>query len=231
MYMPDAIVAFEAMGETFIISANEGDSRDYDGFSEEARVEDLDLDPTAFPNAAELQSRAELGRLKTTTTLGDTDGDGDYDEIYAFGGRSFSIWDAKGNLVFDSGDQLERLVAEYLPANFNASNDSNGFDGRSDDKGPEPEGLAIGQLDGRTYAFLGLERVGGVMIFDITYPYSPVFVDYFNNRDFSADPEDELELAGDLGPEGLKFIPASDSPNGKPLLAVGQRGFRHDHPV
>jgi 2',3'-cyclic-nucleotide 2'-phosphodiesterase / 3'-nucleotidase / 5'-nucleotidase len=220
MYMPDAIASYTAWGKTFLVTANEGDSREYDSFTEEERVKKLKLDPIAFPDAAELQKDKNLGRLKVTKTLGDIDGDGDYDKLFAFGGRSFSIWSADGKLIYDSGSILEEITAQYFPDYFNSDNEENGsFDTRSDDKGPEPEGIAIGQVMGATYAFIGLERIGGVMIFNITNPYKPEFVDYVNTRDFSGDPK--VDAAGDLGPEGLTFIPAWQSPTFKPLLVVG----------
>ncbi|MEC4985303.1 MAG: choice-of-anchor I family protein [Oscillatoria sp. PMC 1068.18] len=219
MLQPDAIDTFEIGGQTYIISANEGDARDYDGFSEEARVADLVLDPEAFPNAEQLQQDEVLGRLQVTTELGDLDGDGDYDELYAFGGRSFSIFDEFGNLVFDSGDDFEQIIAEQLPEFFNSDNDDNdSFDSRSDAKGPEPEGVVTGEIGDRTFAFIGLERVGGIMVYEVTDPQQPEFVQYLNNRNFSVDAE--AANAGDLGPEGLVFIPAEDSPNGEPLLVV-----------
>ena len=220
MYMPDAISLYEVGGETFIVTANEGDARDYGGFSEEVRVKDLMLDPIAFPNAAELQADEALGRLTVTTTLGDADGDGLYEELYAFGGRSFSIFDTQGNLVYDSGADFEQITAALFPGDFNANNDANGtFDNRSDNKGPEPEGVAIGEIDGRTYAFIGLERIGGIMTYDITNPTEAFFVDYVNNRNFAGDAE--AGTAGDLGAEGLVFIAAADSPSGNPLVVVG----------
>ncbi len=227
MYLPDGIAAFETLGQTFLITANEGDARDYDGFSEEARVANLNLDPTAFPDAADLQKNANLGRLKTTTALGDTDGDGDFDRIYAYGGRSFSIWDESGRLVWDSGDQIEHITAQLFPSDFNSNHEENdSFDSRSDDKGPEPESVTVGQIGQRLYAFVGLERMGGVLIYDVTYPYAPAFVSYQTTRNFSArfagDTPTAAELAamGDLGPEGLRFIPAADSPTGEPLLLI-----------
>jgi hypothetical protein len=219
MYQPDAIATYTVNGETYIITANEGDARDYDAFSEEARIADLTLDPVAFPNAAELQDDAVLGRLNVTTANGDIDGDGAFEQLYSYGARSFSIRDAQGNLVYDSGDDFERITAELIPTEFNSNNDENdSFDSRSDDKGPEPEGVTTGVIAGRTYAFVGLERVGGVMVYDVTTPTSPTFVQYINNRDFSGDAE--AGTAGDLGPEGLIFIPGEDSPNGTPLLVV-----------
>jgi predicted extracellular nuclease len=229
MYQPDGIAAYEADdGETYIVTANEGDAREYiieneqgnetETFVEEARVADLTLDPEAFPNAAELQQEENLGRLKVTTTRGDTDGDGEFEELYAFGGRSFSIWDTEGNLVFDSGSDFERITAEQIPNFFNSDNDENSFDTRSDDKGPEPEGVVIGTVSGRDYAFIGLERIGGVMVYDITEPTSADFVQYINTRDFEGDPE--AGTAGNVAPEGLEFIPAEASPTGIPLLAV-----------
>jgi len=226
MYMPDSIASYTYRGRTYVVTANEGDSRDYDGYSEEERVKDLVLDPTIFPNAAELQESENLGRLKTTTANGDIDGDGDFDEIYSYGARSFSIWTARGRQVYDSGSDFERITAEADAANFNSTNDENdSFDNRSDDKGPEPEGLAVGKIKGHTYAFIGLERVGGIMVYDITNPRKVNYVDYINNRDFSVNaqlPDGSTNPAvGDLAPEGFEFISAKKSPNGKPLLVVG----------
>jgi hypothetical protein len=200
-----------------VATANEGDARDYDAYSEEDRVKDLVLDPSAFPNAADLQQNDSLGRLKITTTLGDTDGDGDYDELYAYGGRSFSIWDDQLNLVWDSGDEFAQTLATLQPANFNSTNDDNSsLKSRSDDKGAEPEAIEIAEINGYTIAFIGLERMGGVMVYDISNPSSPSFISYFINRDFSLAADDAN--AGDLAPEDLKFIPADKSPNGQALL-------------
>ncbi|OEU79964.1 MAG: alkaline phosphatase [Desulfobacterales bacterium S5133MH4] len=222
MYQPDAIAAFEAFGKQYLITANEGDARDYDGFSEEKRVKKLALDPEAFPNAGDLQQDEVLGRLKVTNTLGDTDEDGDFDELYAYGARSFSIFrHTPSGLepVYDSGDQFEQITAAVLPEDFNSNNDEKGsFDSRSDDKGPEPEGVTTGVIKGHTFAFIGLERIGGVMVYDMTTPAAPKFVQYINSRDFSGDPASGT--AGDLGPEGLIFIPETESPSGKPLLVV-----------
>lgn len=238
MYQPDSLEVFNVDGENYIITANEGDARVYptgdipeleleegDIFNEESRIGDLDLDPEAFPDAEELQQDENLGRLKVTNTLGDTDGDGEFEELYSFGGRSFSIWDTNGNLLFDSGDRFEQDLAVALPEFFNSNNDDNdSFDDRSDDKGPEPEGVTVGEVNGETYGFIGLERVGGVMVYNLSDPTNPEFVDYITNRNFvDADGDiidPESTQAGDLGPEGLTFIPAEDSPNGEALLAV-----------
>lgn len=209
LYMPDAIAAYEVDGQTYLVTANEGDSRDYDGYSEESRVEDETLDKTAYPEAAELQMEANLGRLKTTTATGDIDGDGDIDQIYSYGARSFSIWNSSGELVYDSGADFETLTAASVPDLFNSDqSDPDEFDDRSDDKGPEPEGVAIGQVGDRTFAFIGLERVGGIMVYDVTDPMAPQFVHY------------RVPVDGDQAPEGLAFIPAGESPTLRPLLAV-----------
>ena len=192
MYQPDAIVSFGHNGETFLVTANEGDAREYEGepgFVEETRVGKVTLDPMAFPNAAALQAKPALGRLKMTTTLGDVDGDGDFDAIYAYGGRSVSIWSASGELVWDSANQLEVITAHALGANFNASNDEHEGDDRSDDKGPEPEALAIAELGDTRLLFVGLERVGGIVIYDISDPSMPQVVGYQTDRNFDADPK------------------------------------------
>ncbi len=220
MFMPDAIAAFTSRSQQYLLTANEGDARDYDGYAEEARVKDLDLDPTAFPNANDLQEDEAIGRLNVTTAQGDVDGDGDFDALWSYGARSFSIWNRQGKLVFDSGDQFEQTIATLLPDEFNADSEENDtFDNRSDNKGPEPEGVVVGVVNGRTYAFIGLERIGGIMVYDVTNASSPHVVQYINTRDFSADAE--AGTAGDLAPEGLTFVPASDSPTGQPLLIVG----------
>lgn len=222
MYQPDTIALFKGDGNgPYLIMANEGDARDYDGFAEEERIEDLDLDPTAFPDADALQAEAALGRLNVTTTLGDADNDGDYDALYAFGARSLSIRSVDGGLIWDSGDDLEQLTAMTIAGNFNANNDDNEADGRSDNKGPEPEGLAVGRVKGRDYVFAGLERASGIVVYDISTPAAPRLVQYVNPRNFAAEPEDELAQAGDLGPEGLLFVAEEDSPIDSPLLIVG----------
>lgn len=222
MYQPDAIAAYVVGGQTYLITANEGDAREYDGFEEEVRVgsKDYVLDTGVFTNAAVLTDSAELGRLTVTAVDGDSDGDGDYDAIYAFGARSFSIWNgSSGALVYDSGDAIERITAAAFPGDFNSTNDENdSFDNRSDNKGPEPEGVTLGQINGRTYAFIGLERIGGIIVYDVSTPAAPLFVQYINNRNFSGDAE--TGTAGDLGPEGLAFVPADESPTGMPLLIV-----------
>ena len=207
MYQPDAIVAYDTKGNTYLVTANEGDAKDYDGFSEETRVGKLKLDKTMFPNANELQKKENLGRLKTTKTLGDTDGDGDHDIIYAYGGRSFSIWKDDGTLVFDSGNAFENIISKRSPEMFNANGPSK-IDDRSDDKGPEPEALAIGEIDGRIYAFIGMERNNAIFAYDITLPSDPHMVSYI------------MPNENHNSPEGLEFISANDSPTGKPLLAV-----------
>ncbi len=219
MYQPDAIAVTSFWGIPFVLSANEGDARDYDGFSEEERLGGLVFDPVIFPDAATLQLDENLGRLNSTTAGGDTDGDGDQDVLLAYGARSMSVWSPLGKLVWDGGDDLEQVTAALLPDDFNSTNDENdSFDNRSDDKGPEPEGITVGTIDGRTYAFLGCERISGIAVYDVTNPWSPTWVTFVHNRDFAGDAE--AGTAGDLGPEGLCFIPACDSPSGQDLLVV-----------
>lgn len=239
MYQPDAIAVYTVSGVDYLVTANEGDSRadwgiaqsggavDFAGDPlnvnmEEFRVKDLPLDPTAFPDAATLQANDQLGRLRVTSQLGDTDGDGDFDQLYAYGARSFSVWNAAtGEQVFDSGSFFERLTAQKYGVNFDNNNDENGPGSRSDDKGPEPEGVTLGVVNGHTYAFICLERMGGIMVYDISNPYAPVYVQYLNDRDLSLDPAVVGAAAGDLGPEGMIFVDAGQSPSGKPLVIVG----------
>lgn len=221
MYQPDTIAAFERDGVTYLLTANEGDARDYDGFSEEVDVADVTLDTEAFPEAADLQTEARLGDLKITRTLGDSDADDAYEKLYAFGARSFSIRRADdAALVYDSGDDFERITGERYGDDFNNDNTENDGDSRSDNKGPEPEAIAYGEVGGRAFAFIGLERMGGFFVYEIEDVAAPRYVAYVNNRDLVADPE--AGMAGDLGPESIVFIAAADSPlAGVPLLVVG----------
>lgn len=217
MYMPDAMASYEVGGITYLVTANEGDAREYDTYAEEERVSDLNLDPTIFPNAEFLQLDSNLGRLTATTATGDLDNDGDIDEIHVFGSRSFSIWNtATGALVFDSGDDFERITANdpIYGSLFNVSNSNNNFKNRSDNKGPEPEGVTVTEIDGQFYAFITLERVGGFMTYNITDPANPVFEKYMTNRDLG---DDE---GGDLAPEGIIYVTPENSPNDTGLIIM-----------
>ncbi|MBK6522627.1 MAG: T9SS type A sorting domain-containing protein [Sphingobacteriaceae bacterium] len=214
-YLPDAIASYTVGGINYLITANEGDSRDYTTFTEEKRVSALTLDPTMFPNGSELKNNFVVGRLNATNKNGDIDSDGDIDTIYCYGSRSFSIWNANtGNLVYDSKDDLEQITSSNsFSLIFNASNTTGvpTKKDRSDDKGPEPEGVTIGTIGVNTYAFIALERIGGVIVYDVTNPNAPVYVTYVNNRSLSA-------IGPDLGSEGLIFIPQSQSPNGQHIV-------------
>ncbi|MBX7093676.1 MAG: choice-of-anchor I family protein [Flavobacteriales bacterium] len=216
-YMPDAIAQFSVGGTNYFITANEGDSRAYTGYSEEVRISSANLDPTVFPYASDLKKNYLAGRLNITTANGDIDNDGDLDEIYCYGARSFSIWNGNtGAMVYDSGDDLEQISLNHplYSAFFNASNSGAAVvKDRSDDKGPEPEGVTVGSVNGHQYLFLGLERIGGVMVFNIDNPTSPQFVTYMNNRTGNGS-------GPDLGAEGIIFIPASQSPNGNDLVIL-----------
>ena len=219
LYMPDAIASFTARGRTYLVTANEGDAREYTGFAEETRVRAHcpALDPAVFgADAARLLFDSNLGRLRITAapnggSAGKNDA-GQCTDLYSFGSRSFTIWTTDLKRVYDSGEDFERKTTALPNVAFNASNNNNTLDSRSTSKGPEPEGVVIGTFGARTFAFVGLERVGGVMVYDVTRPEAARYVTYLNTRDGEA---------GDRGPEGLHLIEARDSPNRKPLLVVG----------
>ncbi|MGV3636608.1 MAG: choice-of-anchor I family protein, partial [Flavobacteriales bacterium] len=222
LYMPDAIDAFTIGGQTYVAYANEGDAREWGTFVEPRRIGNAAyvLDPVVFPNAATLKQNANLGRLNASIYGGNLDADPEFEEIHVFGSRSFTIRDANGAIVWDSGDQLEQITSAAYPTNFNSNNSANNsFDTRSDDKGPEPEAVVVANVYGSTYAFIGLERIGGIMVYDVSVPSAPVFVQYLNNRNFAGDAAAGTAL--DLGPEDIKFVSATDSPDGMPFLIVG----------
>lgn len=221
-FMPDAIAYKTINGQGYLFSANEGDSREFGSVIDANRISSTTfnnvLDPTAFPDQAILRNNKFLGRLSALKYSGDTDGDGDYDQLHVMGGRSFSIWNpTNGSLVFDSKDLIEQITANHptLGSIFNASNTvgAPALKNRSDDKGPEPEGVALAQINGSTYAFISLERIGGVMTFNVDNPNQPIYVGYANNRS-------AVSSGPDLGAEGIIIIPASDSPNGQTLVIL-----------
>ena len=221
MYMPDAIASYVVNGTTYLVTANEGDARDYTGFAEEVRVRShcTSLAAALSSDSANDLKDSNLGRLKVTANYNGGSSDtgknattGECTALYSFGARSFSIWKTDATQVFDSGDQFEQKTAALTEASFNASNDNNTLDSRSPAKGPEPEGVVLASFGTKTYAFIGLERIGGVMVYDVSAPSAPVYVSYLNTRSGTS---------GDNGPEGLTVIKAADSPNGKPLLIVG----------
>nr|WP_251363753.1 choice-of-anchor I family protein [Epibacterium ulvae] len=202
---PDTISSFAVDGTNYIVTANEGDARD-----EDFRVEDFlagevsyDIDGDGDEEIVTIDESVDttgLERLEITAIDGDTDGDGDIDVLHALGGRSFSIFDEEGTLIFDSGSDFARITAALNP---------NGFvDGRSDNKGTEPEAITVGKHGGRTYVFVGLERDSGIVIYDVTDPAHSLFVEYI--------------APGNVGisPEGMAFVSAEDSSSGLPQLVV-----------
>jgi 2',3'-cyclic-nucleotide 2'-phosphodiesterase/3'-nucleotidase/5'-nucleotidase len=216
MYQPDAITSFSFNGTTYLATANEGDARDYTGFAEEVRISGLDLDNTVFPNEAAIKDPDGAGRLQVTNTLGDTDGDGDYDALYAFGARSFSIWSTDGTLVWDSGDAIERAIA-VLDPDWTEPSDAErgrvqglGDDTRSDNKGPEPEHIEFGTIGGDLYAFVGLERANGIMLFRLDESGALPDFEY----------QGVLHTQGDIGPEVFTVIDAADSESGNTEVLV-----------
>ena len=220
MYQPGGIASYSVGGNTYIATANEGEARDYTSYSELAKITDYIFDPSVFPNISYLYQDSILGNLELTNTLGNNNNDLYQDSLFCFGGRSFSIWDDNGQLVWDSGDQFEQITAQMFPNEFNSDFDDNSSKkSRSDNRGPEPKAIVIGEVDGTPYAFITLERMGGVMIYDISDPTNPQFELYELNRDFSK-PANDAD-AGDLGPSSLEFVPAIVSPTGFPMLLVG----------
>jgi len=226
MYQPDTVDTYQVGGKTYLLTANEGDSRDF----EEVEVGELDLSTDAFrPRLSEnpyadtvwdLKAPENLGTLEVTNQLGDHDGDGEFEDLYLFGARSFSIWEAGEDgldLVFDSGSDFERLYAEQFPAGFQNSTES----------GPETEAVEVGQVGDRTFAFVGIERGSGIFVYDITAPAGAEYVQTVLNREFSvgfgdlADDPSNPGRGGDFSPEGVEFVHADDSPVENPLLAVG----------
>ena len=216
-FMPDAVVNFQLYGVNYLLTANEGDEKEYGPLNERTTVGsgDVVLNPAIYPNAEILKQDHNLGRLRITNLNG-KNSQGEYDQLYMVGPRSFTIWNADTkSLVYESGDALELITSQdpVFGVQFNADNEGNGIKSRSRSKGPEPEGATVAKIGDETYAFIGLERIGGVMVFNITNPNAPVYVDYNNLRNLTT-------FAGDNGPEGIIYIAPQSSPNGKAYLVV-----------
>lgn len=202
MFQPDAISSFEVNSLQYLVTANEGDAREYSAFEDIKRIgsKNIILDPTIFPNAAELKKDESMGRLNINTKMGDTDGDGDFDELVGFGARSFSIWNgATGQLVFDSKNELDKKANEFGTYD----------DGRSDDKGAEPEAVYVSKMGDKQILFVGLERADAVVVYDVSTPTAPKYLQILKTGD---------------APEGLLFIPAAKSPTKRSLLVVSSEG-------
>lgn len=215
-YTPDAVQNYKVGNTNYIVTANEGDEKDLSGYSERTTVgaNTYTLDPVLFPHSNILKASYNLGRFRVSSATGNTDGDTEFEEIAALGARSFSIFNADTKqIVYDSGDQFERYISVKHPLIFNADNESNAVKNRSRAKGPEPEGVALGTINGQTYAFITLERTGGVMVYNITDPNNPTFTDYKHSRSISA-------YGGDNGPEGVIYIaPQNTAANGYVIVA------------
>jgi hypothetical protein len=224
MPMPDTVATYAVGGKTYVVTANEGDARvddrdisrfgDVSGNDNMNPLVDTDA-PSFLPNTATNadngpRADAALGRLNVSRIDGDTDGDGKIDDIRTPGTRSMSVWEQQPDgsllLVADTGSLFETHTRDADPAGW--------VDGRSDDKGPEPEGLVLGTIDGRTFAFVGMERTSGIFMFDVTDPLLPQLVDYLR--------VDTGNIP--LRPEGFDFVPAASSPTGQNLLIVGFEG-------
>ncbi len=220
VYMPDGISIYETGGKTYLLTANEGDASEWGDYINEIEIQIEGED-------VKVLDKSVMDGLPTGGEFKDSDN-------FIFGARSFSIYEVSDSgltQVFDSGSDFEKITAEMFPDNFNASNDDNDTDDRSDNKGPEPENVTVQTIGSNTYAYIGLERIGGVMMYDITVPQNAVFVDYINTRDFSVDflDKDELPVGvgsdetvqatqGDISVEGIVAVSDDNSPTGKPLV-------------
>ncbi len=230
--MPDNIKYFESKsGRKYFATANEGDSKKFD----ESRIGDLILNESVFDDVNTLQNDNLLGRLKVINQLGYVivNNSKIFNNLYSFSSRDFTMFEVietgndapKIQEVFSSNSDFEIITANILgTVGFNSDEYNPSFDQRSDDKGPEPECITIGVCNnGKYFAFIGLERVGGVMVYDITDidNGNGKFIEYINNRNWDIDiteGERASEEAGDIGPEQIRFI--NENVYGVALLVV-----------
>ena len=215
VYMPDGIALYEAGGRTYLLTANEGDASEWEEYANITTVVTgtVEEDGETTDVDVEVLDKTKLDGLPAV----------EEGTNFLLGGRSFSVYEVTDSgltQVYDSGSDFERITAQAYPDYFNASNKNNKLDSRSDAKGPEPESVTVNLVDGKPYAYVGLERIGGVMVYDLSDPAHPAFVEYVNTRDFTVDfPEAGTDPAqGDVSVEGMCAVPAAVSPTGEALL-------------
>ncbi len=218
---PDTVVCWESGGARWLATSNEGEVRESGGLDEKVRMAKLKLDPARFPDADVLQRPEQLGRLQVSGPACDVNGDGLAERLVAFGGRGITIWKVEGDAIrpaWDSGAEFERAVARRDGMHNRDAREKASEDSRSTSKGPEPEGLALATVGGRTVLLAGLERPGGVLAWDVTDPVSPTLLADFHRFRHDVDPAGAE--AGDIAPEGVLVIPADRSPDGTVLVVV-----------
>jgi len=222
---PDAIALHRFNGRDYLLTANEGDARDF----EEDRIKDLTLSSAITSARPGIATDEDMGRWEINAAASDTNDDGTIDTLFGYGSRSMTIFSAPAVGRFrplsDTGSDFGMFTASRFSTVFNSNNDDNdSFESRSDAKGVEPEALTIGTIDGVTYAFVGMERQGTIAVYDVTDPRRPALHGYFSNRSFVDENGAFLNAddsrSGDLGPESIAFIPAADSPIGVDAIAV-----------
>lgn len=245
MYMPDNMATLTgADGTTYILSANEGDARSYPcllGGTDTAVVQSEDQKLSSVydsTDSAITTLQGVTGGLNVTQFAPATaraiqvTSSTKVKTAYSFGARSFSVWKPTNldgvdtmTQVWDSGDQLETITAQRNGAGYNGDwNTTNGGpndrDTRSAKKGPEPEGIAVGKAYGTNWIVVGMERDGGIALYNGDNPLAPTFVDYINtsNRAGNLISGKTTASAGDVSPEGITFISEDDSPTGAALI-------------
>lgn len=247
MYQPDAIAQVTRGATTYLFTANEGDAREWPclmgGTSTTAlEAEDVRFGKNAAASVdATLKSDAVAGRLKVTPFTpasvagAPVNASTSITAGYSYGARSFSVWQASNvegvfpmTRVYDSGSSIEQYLSTNRAASFNADWNTttglvNAVDSRSSSKGPEPEGLAVGRAYGRMWMVLGLERDGGLMLYDVTDPTFPIFKSYINTSNPAGNllqSTKKTAAAGDVSPEGILFVSDKESPTGKAMVIV-----------
>lgn len=226
--MPDTAKLFTKGGSTYVATANEGDARPDDVDIGRASTLSASIDTVVSAPGDQIFSgslgNTGIGRLSILKDQGDTDGDGLIENPTMMGTRSFTIWKAETDgslsIAFDSGSMIEQYVIDNDVAshNINSGNLAN-FDGRSKDKGPEPEALEFASFGGRDFVFVGAERQNGIFQFDITDLNNVFISGYYNPITGTADSGGAF-----VSPESITFVSALDNPSGQNIILVGFEG-------
>lgn len=220
---PDAIAGFKIGSGHYLVTANEGDAREYSCLNDDLRASSLKVDSRRFRDWKTWSANSELGRSKVNPNAGDRDGDGDIDTIHLRGARSMTIY-RNGAVLWDSGKLLEEIqTSAFGVQNINGSHSLSTDKStvnylpqdRSDDKGSEPEGIAVGIVGDARVAVLGLERMSALVVFDISNLRAPSLIKWIQMMPVTSTP---VSQATAWSPEGVVFVPAEKSPNGKALF-------------